>query len=83
MAWFREVAELAEGLAREAGRLKTRAAIAAAISRAHAEAPGGGGCGVVCAVCGRDSVCRGGFAEIKCGGALLSKALRAGFRGWM
>jgi DNA ligase-1 len=39
MALFRNVADLAEKLAGEAGRLKKRAAIAEAISLAHAEAP--------------------------------------------
>jgi len=75
MALFAAVAELAEELAGEAGRLKKRAAIAGAIA-----AGAYGRCRrvrmrVVCAVFGGDAVCGGGCTKLNGGGALLSKVL--------
>lgn len=81
MAGFRELAELAEGLAGEASRLKKRAAIAEAIGRAEAEDPAteeGGG-----VEAGLFAMYLAGmpFAEfdgrkLSAGGALLTKAVR-------
>ena len=75
MAWFREVAELAEKLAGEAGRLKKRAAIAEAISSAHSEASESEDAGLFALYMSGTPFAEADSRKLNAGGALLSKAL--------
>jgi DNA ligase-1 len=75
MALFRNVAELAEKLAGEAGRLKKRAAIAEAISSAHAEASESEDAGLFALYMSGTPFAEADSRKLNAGGALLSKAL--------
>ena len=75
MALFRNVAELAEKLAAEAGRLKKRAAIAEAISQAHAEASESEDAGLFALYVAGTPFAEADSRKLNAGGALLSKAL--------
>ena len=75
MALFRNVAELAEKLAGEAGRLKKRAAIAEAISLAHAEASESEDAGLFALYMSGTPFAEADSRKLNAGGALLSKAL--------
>ena len=77
MAWFREVAELAEKLAGEAGRLKKRDAIAEAISLAHGEASESDDAGLFALYVAGTPFAEADLRKLNAGGALLSKALLA------
>ena len=77
MALFRELAELAEMLAGEAGRLKKRAAIAEAIARVHAASPGGEDAGLFAMYLAGTPFAEADSRKLNAGGALLSKALLA------
>jgi DNA ligase 1 len=75
MALFLRVAELAEELAGEAGRLKKRAAIASAIAEVHAENPTGEDAGLFAMYLAGSSFAEADGRKLNAGGALLSKAL--------
>jgi DNA ligase-1 len=75
MALFATVAELAEELAKEAGRLKKRAAIAAAISAVHAAAPESEDSGLFALYLAGTPFAEADARKLNAGGALLSKAL--------
>ena len=77
MALFLGVAELAEGLAGEAGRLKKRAAIAEAISRVHGAAPESEDAGLFAMYLAGTPFAEADSRKLNVGGALLSKALLA------
>ena len=77
MAWFRAVAELAEELAGEAGRLKKRAAIAGAISAVHGAAPESDDGGLFALYLAGTPFAEADARKLNAGGALLSKALLA------
>jgi DNA ligase-1 len=77
MALFRAVAELAEELAGEAGRLKKRAAIAGAISAVHAAAPESEDAGLFALYLAGIPFAEADARKLNAGGALLSKALLA------
>lgn len=75
MALFREVAELAEGLAAEPGKLKKRAAIAAAIGRVHEADPAGEDAGRFALYLAGTPFAEADPRKLNAGGALLSKVL--------
>jgi len=75
MALFREVADLAEVLAGEPGRLKKRAAIAEAIAAIHAAAPESGDAGLFALYLAGTPFAEADSRKLNAGGALLSKAL--------
>ncbi len=77
MALFRNVAELAEKLAGEAGRLKKRAAIAEAISSVHAEASESEDAGLFALYLAGTPFAEADSRKLNAGGALLTKALLA------
>jgi DNA ligase-1 len=77
MAWFKNVAELAETLAGESSRLKKRAAIAEAISQVHAEAPEAEDAGLFALYVAGTPFAEADSRKLNAGGALLSKALLA------
>ena len=77
MALFSAVAELAEELAGEAGKLKKRAAIAAAISAVHAATPESGDAGLFALYLAGTPFAEADSRKLNAGGALLSKALLA------
>jgi DNA ligase-1 len=75
MALFAAVAGLAEELAGEAGRLKKRAAIAAAISTVHTAAPESEDAGLFALYLAGTPFAEADARKLNAGGALLSKAL--------
>jgi ATP-dependent DNA ligase I len=75
MALFREVADLAEKLAGEPGRLKKRAAIAEAIAAVHAAAPESEDAGRFALYLAGTPFAEADPRKLNAGGALLSKAL--------
>jgi DNA ligase-1 len=75
MALFAAVAGLAEELAGEAGRLKKRAAIAAAISAVHAAASESEDAGLFALYLAGTPFAEADARKLNAGGALLSKAL--------
>jgi DNA ligase 1 len=75
MALFRNLAELAETLAGESSRLKKRAAIAEAISLAHAEASESKDAGLFALYVAGTPFAEADPRKLNAGGALLSKAL--------
>jgi DNA ligase 1 len=77
MALFAAVAELAEELAGEAGRLKKRAAIAGAILAVHAAAPESDDAGLFALYVAGTPFAEADARKLNAGGALLSKALLA------
>ena len=77
MALFSAVAELAEELAGETGKLKKRAAIARAISAVHAAAPQSGDAGSFALYVAGTPFAEADPRKLNAGGALLSKALVA------
>src|ERR1700733_9449217 len=77
MALFSLVAELAEELAGETGKLKKRSAIARVISRVHADAPDGDEAGLFALYLAGTPFAEGDARKLNVGGALLSKALLA------
>ena len=77
MALFAEVAKLAETLAGEAGRLKKRAAIAAAILVAHERAPVAEDAGLLAMYVAGTPFAEADSRKLNAGGALLSKAVKA------
>ena len=77
MALFRDLAELAEELAGEAGRLKKRAAIASAIARVHAASPESGDAGLFAMYLAGMPFAEADARKLNAGGALLTKALLA------
>ncbi|HEX3374037.1 MAG TPA: ATP-dependent DNA ligase [Edaphobacter sp.] len=77
MALFAAVAQLAEELAGEAGRLKKRAAIAEAISSVHAAAPQSEDAGLLALYLAGTPFAEADARKLNAGGALLSKALLA------
>ncbi len=77
MALFRAVAELAEELAGEAGRLKKRATIAAAILAVHKAAPESDDAGWFALYLAGTSFAEADGRKLNAGGALLSKAVLA------
>jgi DNA ligase 1 len=77
MALFGRLAELAEGLAQEAGKLKKRAAIAEAISAVHAAAPEAEDAGLFALYIAGTPFAEADSRKLNAGGALLSKALLA------
>ncbi len=77
MALFGHVAELAEALAGEAGRLKKRAAIAEAISLAHVETSESEDAGLFALYMAGTPFAEADPRKLNAGGALLSKALLA------
>jgi len=77
MAFFIAVAELAEELAGEAGRLKKRAAIAEAIAAVHKAAPEGEDAGLFAMYLAGMPFAEADGRKLNAGGALLSKALLA------
>jgi DNA ligase-1 len=77
MALFAAVAELAEELAGEAGRLKKRAAIAEAISAVHAAGPESEDAGLFALYLAGTPFAEADARKLNAGGALLSKALLA------
>jgi DNA ligase-1 len=77
MALFAAVAELAEELVREAGRLKKRAAIAGAISAVHAATPESDDAGLFALYVAGTPFAEADARKLNAGGALLSKALLA------
>jgi DNA ligase 1 len=74
---FRDLAELADKLAREASRLKKRAAIAEVIARAHEEDPEGEDAGLFAMYLAGTPFAEADSRKLNAGGALLSKALLA------
>ena len=77
MALFLKLAELAEELASEAGRLKKRAAIAEAIAAVHAAAPESEDAGLFALYLAGTPFAEADNRKLNAGGALLSKALLA------
>ena len=77
MALFAAVAELAEELAGEPGRLKKRATIAGAISTVHAAAPETEDAGLFALYVAGTPFAEADSRKLNAGGALLSKALLA------
>src|SRR3984957_7874264 len=77
MALFAAVAELAEELAGEAGKLKKRAAIARAISSVHAAAPESDDAGLFALYLAGTPFAEADARKLNAGGALLSKVLLA------
>jgi len=77
MALFALVAEVAEELAGEAGRLKKRASIAGAIAAVHKAAPGGEDAGLFALYVAGTPFAEADTRKLNAGGALLSKALLA------
>src|ERR1700760_4146856 len=77
MALFASVAQLAEELAGEAGRLKKRAGIAEAISSVHATAPQSDDAGLFALYLAGTPFAEADSRKLNAGGALLSKALLA------
>jgi DNA ligase 1 len=77
MALFSAVAALAEELAGEAGRLKKRAAIAAAISSIHEAAPESEDAGWFALYIAGTPFAEADSRKLNAGGALLTKALLA------
>jgi DNA ligase 1 len=77
MVLFAAVAELAEQLAGEAGKLKKRAAMAAAISAVHAAAPESDDAGLFALYVAGTPFAEADSRKLNAGGALLSKALLA------
>jgi DNA ligase 1 len=77
MALFSAVATLAEELSQEPGRLKKRAAIAAAIAEAHEGAPESGDAGWFALYVAGTPFAEADSRKLNAGGALLSKALLA------
>src|SRR5215472_9957200 len=75
MALFRTVAELAEALAKEPGRLKKRAAIAEAIRRLHEAAPESEDAGRFALYVAGTPFAEADPRKLNAGGALLTKAL--------
>src|SRR6185437_1891975 len=75
MALFYEVAELAETLAGEPGRLKKRAAIAKAITAVHTTTPEGNDTGLFALYLAGTPFAEADSRKLNAGGALLSKAL--------
>jgi len=77
MALFAVVAELAEQLAKEAGKLKKRAAIAEAISAVHSATPESEDAGWFALYVAGTPFAEADSRKLNAGGALLSKALLA------
>ena len=77
MALFAAVADLAEKLAGEPGRLKKRTAIAGAISAVHAGAPESEDAGLFALYLAGTPFAEADARKLNAGGALLSKALLA------
>ncbi|HZY61099.1 MAG TPA: ATP-dependent DNA ligase [Edaphobacter sp.] len=77
MALFRSLAQLAEELAAETGRLKKRAAIAEAIAAVHAAAPESDDAGLFALYLAGTPFAEADARKLNAGGALLSKALLA------
>jgi DNA ligase-1 len=77
MALFAAVAELAEELAGEAGRLKKRTAIAGVISAVHVAAPESEDAGLFALYLAGTPFAEADARKLNAGGALLSKALLA------
>ena len=77
MALFRDVADLAEMLAGEPGRLKKRAAIAEAIAAVHADAPEREDAGLFALYLAGTPFAEADPRKLNAGGALLSKVLLA------
>src|SRR5271163_2128073 len=77
MALFSAVATLAEELSQEAGRLKKRAAIAAAIAAVHHAAPESSDSGWFALYVAGMPFAEADSRKLNAGGALLSKALLA------
>ena len=77
MAVFRALAELAEQLAGESGRLKKRAAIAEAIAAVHAAAPESEDAGRFALYLAGTPFAEADSRKLNAGGALLSKTLLA------
>lgn len=75
MALFQALAELAETLAGESGRLKKRAAIADAIRRVHEAAPESDDAGLFALYLAGTPFAESDSRKLNAGGALLSKAL--------
>jgi DNA ligase 1 len=75
MALFRRLAELADELAGEPGRLKKRAAIAEAIATVHADAPESDDAGLFALYLAGTPFAEADPRKLNAGGALLSKAL--------
>lgn len=77
MALFSSVAELAEQLAGEPGKLRKRAAIAEAITRVHAEAPESDDVGLFGLYLAGTPFAEADARKLNAGGALLSRVLLA------
>ena len=77
MALFAVVADLAEQLANEAGKLKKRAAIAETISKVHAAEPESDDAGLLALYLAGTPFPEADSRKLNAGGALLSKALLA------
>jgi len=77
MALFAAVAQLAEELAGEAGKLKKRAAIASAIAAVHEAVPGSEDAGLFALYLAGTPFAEADSRKLNAGGALLSKALLA------
>ena len=77
MAWFREVAELAEMLAGESSRLKKRAAIAEAIRKVHEAETGSEAAGRFALYLAGTPFAEADQRKLNAGGALLTRALLA------
>ena len=77
MALFSSVADLAENLAGEPGKLRKRAAIAEAISRIHASFPNTDDPGLFALFLAGTPFAEADSRKLNAGGALLSKALLA------
>ena len=75
MALFARLAELAEGLAKEAGKLKKRAAIAEVIAAVHIAAPQSEDAGLFALYVAGTPFAEADSRKLNAGGALLSKAL--------
>jgi DNA ligase-1 len=75
MSLFQELAELAEELAGEKGRLKKRSAIAEAIRRVHEAAPESEDAGLFALYLAGTPFAESDPRKLNAGGALLSKAL--------
>ena len=77
MALFSLVAELAEELAGETGKLKKRSVIAQVLYRVHADSPDGDEAGLLALYLAGTPFAEGDARKLNAGGALLSKALLA------
>jgi len=75
MAGFGAVAELAEALAGESGRLKKRALIAEGVAAAHRETPEGDDAGLFALYLAGTPFAEADPRKLNAGGALLSRAL--------